>query len=817
VAELPTGTVTFLFTDVEGSTRLLHDLGDRYAEVLAEHRRVLRDAFSRHDGVEVDTQGDAFFIAFAKASDALAAAADGRDALALSPIRVRVGIHTGEPVVTDEGYVGIDVHRAARIAAAGHGGQILVSQSTRDLAGANSLRDLGEHRLKDLTAPERIYQLGDGDFPPLKSLNQSNLPVQPTPLVGRERELREIRELLRSSRLLTLTGPGGSGKTRLALQVVADAVEEFPDGVWFVSLAALTDPQLVEPMIAELIGTRDDLRRFLRGKTLLLLLDNLEQLLPSVAPIIAALDAKVLATSRERLNVAAEQEYEVTTLPLDDAVALFTQRARQLQPSFEPDEHVTAIARKLDGLPLAVELAAALTKALSPKQIASRLAPALDVLTFGTRDAPERQRTLRATIDWSYQLLHCEEQRLFAELSVFAGSFDFDAAETVAVASLEQLLALIDKSLLRQTAEGRFFMLETIREYASDRLGASSAADAVRRRHAEWMETIALAARDELRGERQVEWLDRLTAEHANVRGALTYAIEVKDAPLALGIAGSVGRFWVFRGHDREGRRWLDAALDLPQPVPDERRWRALYWDSILTNGFGETSAAMRLAEAALALARKRGDAEATSASAHLLARMALDEGDVERGESLLEESARNSSDEYGGAFIAFDRGRLLVARREFESAVPQLRAAVETHLRFGDLQAASWAQAYLARAEAGLGRLHASRSLLRESLRTSADLRFPEGVAACLQVAATHALYDRDATGAADLLLRADALYDSVGTAPTGLDAELFRQTRASLGRQLGEPRLDAIRGTLPQADLDEAVTYLEQYLNSR
>src|SRR5438034_1121590 len=279
--ELPGGTVTFLFTDIEGSTKLLHELGDAYADALAEHRRIVRDAFERHGGVEVDTQGDAFFVAFARAADALAAAAEAQAALD-GPVRVRMGIHTGEPLVTDEGYVGIDVHRAARIAAVGHGGQVLVSQSTRDLVTAD-LVDLGEHRLKDLTASERIYQLGAGDFPPLKSLNQTNLPVQPTPLVGRQHELREIGELLRSSRLLTLTGAGGSGKTRLALQAAAEVVEDFPEGVWFVSLAPVVDPLLVLPAVAATIGARDDLHEHLRAKHLLLLLDNLEQVL-EVAP-----------------------------------------------------------------------------------------------------------------------------------------------------------------------------------------------------------------------------------------------------------------------------------------------------------------------------------------------------------------------------------------------------------------------------------------------------------------------------------------------------------------------------------------------------
>ncbi|MGZ4338185.1 MAG: ATP-binding protein, partial [Gaiellaceae bacterium] len=491
MAELPTGTVTFLFTDVEGSTRLLHERGDAYADLLGEYRRALRECFGRHGGVEVDTQGDAFFVAFARASDALAAAAAGRDALASGPIRVRIGLHTGEPLVADGGYVGIDVHRAARIAAAGHGGQILVSQSTRDLAGSGSLYDLGEHRLKDLTAPERIYQFGEGDFPPLKSLNATNLPVQPTPFVGREQELAHVLALVSSHQLVTLTGAGGSGKTRLALQAAAEIVEEYPDGVWFVSLAAVRDPQLLEPTIAQTVGSPDDLRAFLRGKKALILLDSLEQLLPVAAGIVASLDTRVLATSRTRLNVVAEQEYPVPTLPLDDAVALFTQRVRQLRPAFEADEYVTGIAERLDGLPLAVELAAARVKVLTPKQILERLGRSLELLTSGAQDAPERQRTLRATIEWSYQLLGTREQELFARLAVFAGGFELEAAEAVCAADLDVLQSLVDNSLLRLSDAGRFFTLATIREFALQKLLESSDVGPVQRRHREYFLDLA--------------------------------------------------------------------------------------------------------------------------------------------------------------------------------------------------------------------------------------------------------------------------------------------------------------------------------------
>ncbi|MGZ6563242.1 MAG: adenylate/guanylate cyclase domain-containing protein [Solirubrobacteraceae bacterium] len=380
MSDLPGGTVTLLFTDVEGSTRLLQELGrERYVEALEAHRRLLRAAFGRYGGVEVEMQGDSFFFAFASARDAVAAAAEGQLALAShewpsEPIRVRIGIHTGEPVQIGRLYAGLDVHRAARVMAAGHGGQVLLSQATRELLNGDiAVRDLGEHRLKDLLKAERLYQVGADEFPPLKSLNQTNLPVQPTAFVGRESDLGQVVDLLGNSRIVTLTGAGGSGKTRLALQVAAELAQDYADGVWFVSLAALSDPQLVESTIAQVVGARDDLDEFLQDKELLLLLDNLEHLLPDVAPSVARLGVRVLATSRERLNVAGEQEYEVSTLPVDEAVALFTQRARQLRPSFEPDEHVPTIARRLDGLPLALELAAALIKVLTAEQIATRL------------------------------------------------------------------------------------------------------------------------------------------------------------------------------------------------------------------------------------------------------------------------------------------------------------------------------------------------------------------------------------------------------------------------------------------------------------
>jgi class 3 adenylate cyclase len=335
--DLPSGTVTFLFTDVEGSTKLLHRLGaDAYADALAEHRRLLRDAYTRHGGVEVDTQGDAFFVAFPTAAGAIAAAREATQALADGPIRVRIGVHTGTPLLGEEGYIGEDVHKGARIAAAGHGGQVLVSAATAALVGGAQLHDLGMHRLKDLTAPERIFQLGDGEHPPLKTLHQTNLPVPATAFLGRETELAELSALLRreDARLVTLIGPGGTGKTRLALQAVAAAADEFPGGVWWVPLAALRDPSLVLPSAATALGASGDLAEHIGDKELLLLFDNFEHLLPAAGGLAELLgrcpNLKLVATSREPLHIGGEHEYAVDPLDRDDAVELFLTLAMEV-------------------------------------------------------------------------------------------------------------------------------------------------------------------------------------------------------------------------------------------------------------------------------------------------------------------------------------------------------------------------------------------------------------------------------------------------------------------------------------------------------
>ena len=641
--EIPSGTVTFLFTDIEGSTRLLHELGDAYADALAEHRRVLRDAFERHDGVEVDTQGDAFFVAYARAGGALEAAREAQAGLEEGPIRVRIGVHTGEPLVTDEGYVGIDVHRAARIAAVGHGGQVLVSAATTALVDPSNtvLLDLGEHRLKDLTAPERLYQLGDGEFPPLKSLNQSNLPEQPTPFVGRENELAEVLRLVGDPdvRLLTLTGPGGSGKTRLAVQAAAEVVDEHEHGVWWVGLQAVREPELVLPTIAATLGALGEPAEHIGERRMLLLLDNLEQVVeaaPSLGELLAACpNLRLLSTSREPLRLAAEREYAVPPFVEQEGVGFFVGRARAARADFQPDDDVREICSRLDHLPLALELAAARVRALSSAQILERLEQGLPLLTRGSRDVPERQRTLRATIAWSHDLLSLEEQELFRRLAVFAGRSTLEAADQVADGDLDTLQSLVEKSLLRFDGE-RYSMLETIREYAVEQLEESGEAAEVRGRHVQFF--LALAEATSSAAEAGYGGRYRLPPDQDNFRAAIDWSLATAEIELGLRVAVALEQFWVI-SDPWEGMRRFEALLAGAGEVDPLLRARALRCYSGSLHVAGNYEQAREVLEESLSLFRAAGDDEGVAVILHRLAVADLAMGKTAGVRELLEES----------------------------------------------------------------------------------------------------------------------------------------------------------------------------------
>ena len=702
--DLPTGTVTFLFTDVEGSTGLLRELGaEAYADALADHRRVVREACAAKCGVEVDTQGDAFFVAFPSAPGAAAAAQAITDALAPGQICLRIGLHTGTPLVTDEGYVGDDVHFAARVAASGHGGQILLSKSARELIDGLSVTDLGEHRLKDIEGAVSIYQLGDATFPPLKTISNTNLPRPASSFIGREQERDEVvRELRDGARLLTLTGPGGSGKTRLALEAAAELVPAYTAGVFWVGLASLREPSLVTETIAQTLGARDGLAKHVGDREMLLLLDNLEQVIEA-APELSGLvqscpNLALLVTSRELLRVRGEVEYAVPPLASSEAISLFCERSR-----LEATDEIAELCSRLDDLPLAVELAAARTKALSPSQILERLSQRLDLLKGG-RDADARQQTLRATIAWSYDLLSEEEQRLFRALSVFAGGCRLDAAEAVAAADLDTLQPLVEKSLLRFSSE-RYWMLETIREFARERLAASRDVDAIGPRHAEWFLALAEQAEPFLKGAEQASWLQRMEDEHDNFRSSLDWFFDHGDVDGEVRLAGTLWMFWYMRGHVTEARRRMRRALDVAPDEPSGARANLLFGTGYLACEQYENEEGLALLEASFACAKEVGAtvtaATASSVISIMRAETTSSTADRRAAAAVGEEAvalARGAGDDFVLAIALNNLGGVMATLGENERAAACFEESLEVRRRIGDLSRIALSLANVAR-----------------------------------------------------------------------------------------------------------------------
>jgi predicted ATPase/class 3 adenylate cyclase len=797
----PTGIVTCLFTDIEGSTRLEIELGTGpYRDIRERHRVLLRAAFTAHDGYEQGTEGDSFFVIFGSADRAVAAAADAQRGLARETwpdgvtVRVRMGLHTGEVESTGTDVIGLAINRAARIAAAAHGGQVLISDATRALLAdalpvGVTLRDLGEHRLKDLRAPERLSQLIiDGlpnDFPAPRSIDArpNNLPTQLTTFVGRERELGEASALLRQTRLLTFTGPGGTGKTRLSLQVAAAAADAFPDGIWFIALETVRDPELVIPAIAHTLGVADSpgrhpmdgLADMLGSRAILLVLDNFEQVV-AAAPDIAELlrrcpKVTCLVTTRIALHVSGEQEYPVPGLPAPpdtrhlseverlnlpralrefdletlgqfEAVRLFIARASAVRPGFAVTNAnapaVAGISARLHGMPLAIELAAARVKLLTPDQILARLDHHLALLTAGSRDLPERQQTLRGAIAWSYDLLDEGARHLVDRLSAFRAGCAIEQAEIVCGPSdevggdvVDRIGELVDQSLVRLDDgddEPRFTMLETIREYAAEMLATRDEAEAVMRRHAMAYLALAQRAAPELSGADQRQWLDRLEREHDNIRAALDWAVD-HDPTIAARLAFAIWRFWQQRGYLTEARARFDVMgtrdWDL-EPVDRAQFAEAFggicYWQS-------DRPEATRRYDEALAIWRTIGDkgeianALYNRSYADVIEFMGghVDLEALDRGRAMLEEALalyQEIGDVAGEGNIVWGLGSYYYFTSDAANAETWYRRALELHRSAGQRTMEAWSLHMLALSESGQRRFGDAADDARHALR---------------------------------------------------------------------------------------------------
>ena len=860
-AALPQGTVTFLYTDIEGSTRRWEQAPAAMRAAVARHDAILRAAIEQHGGVVFRTAGDAFCAAFPAPAPAVQAALAAQRALAaepwapeVGPVRVRMAVHTGAAEVQGGDYVGPMLNRVARILAAAHGGQVLVSALTvglaRDALGPDAVvTDLGTHRLRDLAQPEHLYQVQPAGlpaaFPPLATLagQPNNLPVATTPLVGRAAEAAVVAARLAApgTRLLTLTGPGGIGKTRLALAVAAAVLPTCPDGVFFVNVAPLVDADLVLPTIARALGLRETagqslaetLAAYLRDKRLLLVLDNCEQV-PAAAPAVAALlqDApglQVLATSRAPLHLSMEQEYPVPPLAVpdaeaatpaalvgNDAVTLFVERAQAVKPDFALTDAnapaVAAICARLEGIPLALELAAARSKVLAPAAILARLGSGLALLTGGARDLPARQQTLRATIDWSYDLLTPEEQQLFRRMAVFRGGRTLEAAEAVCNADgdlaldvLDGIASLLDKSLLLpgegRTGEPRYRMLETIREYAGERLAAAGEAAALRRRHARYFAALAEAAEPQLKGPEQATWLDRLEDEHDNIRAALAWA-QAPDAPapdaaggpspveIGLCIAGAIRSFWYTRGYVREGRGHLAALLaaaDAPgTAVTLATRARALNAAGALAWAQSDYAAARASYEATLAAYRALDDPVGLPVALNNLGIVAYKRGDFPTARGLFAEARDRYhalGERWGEGNALNNLGSMAHDQGDYAGARPLLEQSLAIFRDLGDKLGAGLALNNLGAVAVGEGDYARARALYEEGLSIRRELGDKRGVGLALNNLGNVALEQGDPATARALHEEALAVRRALGD-QAGVGASLHNLGRVAHAR---------------------------------
>ena len=798
---LPSGTVTFLFTDIEGSTRILQRVGERYAALLEVHRDLIRSAVGAEDGREFGAEGDAVFIAFGSPAHAVAAATAAQRALAAhawpeaAAIRVRMGLHSGEATLAGGNYVGLDVHRVARITAAGHGGQILLSRATAALVEASLppgvlLRNLGEHRLKDLAHAESLYQLVvpelPSDFPVLKTLDAipNNLPIQLTSFIGRERDVAETRDLLLDgARLLTLTGPGGTGKTRLSLQLAAEVSDHFQAGAYFVPLAPVTDPSLVASTIAQSLALRESggrpiqerLAEYVHDKELLLVLDNFEQVLTAAPLVVELLRAgprlKIVVSSRAPLHVSGEHEYPVQPLGLPDpqhlpsldalsqfeAVRLFIERAIAVKPDFAvTNENAPAVAEicaRLDGLPLAIELAAARIKLLPAQAILARLGDRLALLSGGRRDLPARQQTLRGAIAWSHDLLDDGGRRLFARFAVFMGGARLDEAQAVCgpaselgIDVLDGLAELVDQSLIRQEelhGEPRFTMLETIREFAHERLAESGELGEIRRRHAVVYLALLEQAEPELTGSNQGDWLDRIEHEHDNVRAAIDWTVEAAETETCLRLVAAAWRFWQMRGHLHEARERIATALALPDASDHaSARAKALEAAGGVAYWQGNTVSAHGFYEEALTLTRQLGDDAAIANATYNLAFVAETEDTdgvalaTPLGQALLEESLalhRELSDRRGVAKVLWALGAASSTAGDLNAAEERFRESLAVFRELDDRFMTGWALYELGAVASKKMDLASAHSLTTKALTVFEAVHDVTGIVLCL------------------------------------------------------------------------------------
>jgi len=867
---MPAGTVTFLCTDVEASTALLQSLGDRrYADVLAEHRRLLREAFAAGRGREVDTQGDAFLVVFARASDAVAAARTAQLALLRHPWpegaspRVRIGLHTGEPVQGTEGYVGLDVHRAARICSAGHGGQILVSEPTRALVAeappdGMSFQELGEHRLKDLAEPMRLFQVVAAElplaFPPLNTLDDrpNNLPAELTTFIGRDREIAEVKGLFPAARLVTLTGFAGVGKTRLALRAAADLLPDYPHGAWLAELAPLTDGALVAKAVAAAFGLREQsgglteaLTAFLRSKTALLVLDNCEHLIAACAGLAETLlrtcpDLRLLATSREPLGILGEVVWRVPALsipslkelpPIEElsryeAVLLFTDRAALSRPGFRLTSSnaaaVVQVTRRLDGIPLAIELAAARVKTLPAETIAAKLDDRFRLLTGGARTALPHRQTMRAALDWSYDLLAEPERVVLRRLSVFAGGFSAEAAEQVCgddaegADILDRLTSLVDKSLVvfdERVEPARYGLLESVRQYAGEKLERAGEAAAVRRRHCDWCLGFAERAAAAMSGPEAKAWMARFDAEHDNFRSALEWSsADPGGADAALRLAGRLSGFWNFRGHWHEGRGWLERALARSDEAPREVLPAALQGATYFAFEQHDYKRATELGEWGVAVCRDVGDRPNMCRLLRWLGVTALRQRDTARGTALLEEGlgiAREMNDPWQTSATLAQLG--IVARRqgEYDRAVVLHEECLALAKTAGDGFLIAFNLRNLGYDALEQHDQDRAQAYFADGLTLSRDLNHRWVIGECLEglgvVARNQGQYDR----AARLLGAAGAVLDPIGNTRQPEEQAALEERTAATRLSLGDAAFDEAWTHGQAMTLEQAVEY--------